>query len=178
MRTKLIPVCLVTRMFCLVCVCVLSVLFVEALSKNMTEVAEAVKGMSGIAENFIVEEMITDGVTELILSVYVDPQFGPTLTLGAGGIFTELLKDSVALFFPVSEKQIRQYIEKLRINLFLKGWRGKPEGDTEALVEAVILFADFVERHIDSLFGCEINPLIVRPPGKGVVAVDALINFK
>ena len=145
---------------------------------NLTDVSEAAIGMSGIAENFIVEEMINDGVAELILGLYVDPQFGPTLTLGAGGIFTELMKDSVAILFPVSEKQVREYIEKLRINVLLKGWRGKPEGDTEALVEAVILFADFVEHHADSLFGCEINPLIVRPSGKGVVAVDVLINFK
>jgi acetyl-CoA synthetase len=145
---------------------------------NLKDVSEAAIGMSGIAENFIVEEMITDGVAELILGLYVDPQFGPTLTLGAGGIFTELMKDSVAILFPVSEKQVREYIEKLRINVLLKGWRGKPGGDTEALVEAVILFADFVEHHADSLFGCEINPLIVRPSGKGVVAVDVLINFK
>ncbi len=145
---------------------------------NLTDVSEAAISMSGIAENFIVEEMINDGVAELILGLYVDPQFGPTLTLGAGGIFTELMKDSVAILFPVSEKQVREYIEKLRINVLLKGWRGKPEGDTEALVEAVILFADFVEHHADSLFGCEINPLIVRPSGKGVVAVDVLINFK
>ncbi|MED5240573.1 MAG: acetate--CoA ligase family protein [SAR324 cluster bacterium] len=145
---------------------------------NLTDVSEAAISMSGIAENFIVEEMINDGVAELILGLYVDPQFGPTLTLGAGGIFTELMKDSVAILFPVSDKQVREYIEKLRINVLLKGWRGKPEGDTEALVEAVILFADFVEHHADSLFGCEINPLIVRPSGKGVVAVDVLINFK
>lgn len=146
--------------------------------KNVTEVVEAAAEMSGIAESFLVEEMISDGVAEIILGVSVDPQFGPTLTLGAGGIFTELLKDSVALLFPVSEKQVRQSIEKLRINALLKGWRGKQEGDTEALVEAVLILAKFVERHSDRLAGCDINPLIVRPRGKGVVAVDALICMK
>ena len=114
----------------------------------------------------------------MILGVSVDPQFGLTLTLGAGGIFTELLKDSVSLLFPVSESQVRQALEKLRINALLQGWRGKLEGDTEALVEAVLLLADFVERHADRLAGCDINPLIVRPCGKGVVAVDALICMK
>ena len=146
--------------------------------KNVPEVVEAAAEMSGIAESFLVEEMISDGVAEIILGVSVDPQFGATLTLGAGGIFTELLKDSVALLFPVSEKQVRQSIEKLRINALLKGWRGKQEGDTEALVEAVIILAKFVERHSDRLAGCDINPLIVRPRGKGVVAVDALICMK
>jgi len=143
--------------------------------KNVPEVIEAVSGMSGIAESFLVEEMITDGVAEMILGVSVDPQFGSTLTLGAGGIFTELIQDSVVLLLPVSESQIRQAIEKLRINALLKGWRGKPEGDIEALVEAVLKLADFVNRHSDRLDGCDINPLIVRPRGKGVVAVDALI---
>ena len=145
--------------------------------KNIPEVIEAAAGMSRIAEYFIVEEMITDGVAELILGVSVDPQFGPTLTLGAGGIFTELLRDSVSLLFPVSEFQVSQAIEKLRINVLLKGWRGNPEGDTEALVVAVLKLAEFVERHSECLAGCDINPLIVRPRGKGVIVVDALINF-
>ena len=145
--------------------------------KNIPEVIEAVAGMSRIAEYFIVEEMITDGVAELILGVSVDPQFGPTLTLGAGGILTELLRDSVSLLFPVSESQVSQAIEKLRINILLKGWRGNPVGDTEALVVAVLKLAEFVERHSERLAGCDINPLIVRPRGKGVIVVDALINF-
>jgi acetyl-CoA synthetase len=145
--------------------------------KNIPEVIEAAAGMSRIAEYFIVEEMITDGVAELILGVSVDPQFGPTLTLGAGGILTELLRDSVSLLFPVSESQVSQAIEKLRINVLLKGWRGNPEGDTEALVVAVLKLAEFVERHSERLAGCDINPLIVRPRGKGVIVVDALINF-
>ena len=146
--------------------------------KNVPEVVATATAMSGIAEYFIVEEMITDGVAEMILGVSVDPQFGPTLTLGAGGVYTELLKDSVALLFPVSGKQVRQSIEKLRINALLQGWRGKAEGDIEALVEAVLKLANFVERHAGHLAGCDINPLIVRPCGKGVVAVDALINLK
>ena len=145
--------------------------------KNIPEVIEAAAGMSRIAEYFIVEEMITDGVAELILGVSVDPQFGPTLTLGAGGILTELLRDSVSFLFPVSESQVSQAIEKLRINILLKGWRGNPEGDTEALVVAVLKLAEFVECHSERLTGCDINPLIVRPRGKGVIVVDALINF-
>ncbi len=143
--------------------------------KNVPEVIEAAAKMSGIAESFIVEEMITDGVAEIILGVSVDPQFGPSLTLGAGGIFTELIQDSVALLFPVSEKQVRSAIQKLSVNALLEGWRSNPEGDIEALVESVLKLAEFVKCHADRLAGCDINPLIVRPRGKGVVAVDALI---
>ena len=146
--------------------------------KNNLEVVEAVAGMSGLSETFLIEEMITDGVAELLLGVSVDPQFGPTITLGAGGILTELLLDSVSLLLPISEKQVRQAIRKLRVNTLLQGLRGQPEGDKEALIQAVLTLADFIKHHADRLSGCEINPLIVRPTGKGVIVVDALIQIK
>ncbi|MBC8258905.1 MAG: acetate--CoA ligase family protein [SAR324 cluster bacterium] len=145
---------------------------------NIPEVVAAATAMSGLAETFLVEEMITDGVAEMILGVSVDPQFGANLTLAAGGIFTELLKDSVALLFPVSEKQVRKALQNLRIYAVLKGWRGKPVGATEALIKAVLKLAKFTEHHAEQLAACEINPLIVRPKGKGVIVVDALICWR
>ena len=146
--------------------------------KNVLEVVEAVAGMSELSKTFLVEEMITDGVAELLLGVSVDPQFGPTITLGAGGILTELLLDSVSLLLPISEKQVRQAIRKLRVNTLLQGLRGRPEGDKEALIQAVFSLADFIKHHAGRLSGSEINPLIVRPSGKGVIVVDALIQIK
>ena len=122
--------------------------------------------------------MITDCVAELILGVTADPQFGLSLTLGAGGIITEMLNDSVVLMMPLSKKQLKESISKLRTNKLLNGWRGQPEADLEKLVETVMSFENFVKSNIDHLAGCEINPLIVRPSGKGVVAVDALIMMK
>ena len=146
--------------------------------KSVSELSDALLKMSGLSDTFIVEEMITDCVAELILGVTTDPQFGQSLTLGAGGIFTELLNDSVVLMMPVSEKQLKESISKLRVNKLLNGWRGQPEGDSEQLVETVMSFEKFIKRNIEHLARCEINPLIVRPSGKGVVAVDALIMMK
>ena len=146
--------------------------------RSRREVAEAVARMSGLAETFLVEEMITDRVAELILGVTVDPQFGPALTVGAGGIFTELLRDSTSLLLPISAAQAQRAIRNLRVNALLQGWRGKPEGDMEALSEAVLSLARFVESYAERLAGCDINPLIVRPQGKGVVVVDALIRMR
>ena len=142
------------------------------------QVAEAVSGMSGLAERFLVEEMITDGVAELLLGVSVDPQFGPTLTLGAGGIFTELLRDTVALLLPLVEKEVRCALQNLRVAALLAGWRGQPQGDIDALVETVLHLANFVEIHADRLAGCDLNPVVVRPQGKGVVVVDALVRLR
>ena len=79
---------------------------------------------------------------------------------------------------PLSKKQLRESISKLRANKLLKGWRGQPEADSEQLVETVMSFEKFVKSNIDYLAGCEVNPLIVRPSGKGVVAADALIMMK
>ena len=146
--------------------------------KNAPEVVEAVFRMSEFAETFLIEEMITDGVAELILGVTVDPQFGFALTLGAGGTLTELLRDSVAFLLPISEAQVWKAVQGLRVNALLEGWRGQPRGDTKALVENVLKLAEFVEKHGDRLAELELNPLIVRPQGKGVVAADALIRFK
>ena len=134
--------------------------------------------MSGLSDTFLVEEMITECVVELILGMTNDKQFGLSLTLGAGGIFTELLKDSVVLMMPLSKKHVKESISKLRANKLLKGLRGQPVGDSEELVETVMSFEKFIKNNIENLAGCEINPLIVRPTGKGVVAADALIMMK
>ena len=64
------------------------------------------------------------------------------------------------------------------MNTLLLGLRGQPEGDNEALIQSVLTLADFIKHHADRLSGCEINPLIVRPSGKGVIVVDALIQIK
>ena len=146
--------------------------------KSVSELSDALLKMSGLSDTFIVEEMITDCVAELILGVTADPQFGQFLTIGAGGIFTELLNDSVVLMMPVSEKKLKESISKLGVNKLLNGWRGQPEGDSEQLVETVMSFEKFIKINIKHLAGCEINPLIVRPSGKGVIAADALIIMR
>ena len=146
--------------------------------KSVSELSDALLTMSGLSDTFLVEEMITDCVAELILGVTTDAQFGLTLTLGAGGIITELLKDSVVLMMPLSKNQVKESISKLRANKLLNGWRGQPKADSEQLVETVMSFEKFVKNNIDNLAECEINPLIVRPSGKGVVAADALIMMK
>ena len=126
--------------------------------------------MSGLSDTFLVEEMITECVVELILGMTDDKQFGLSLTLGAGGIFTELLKDSVVLMMPLSKKHVKESISKLRANKLLNGWRGQPKGDSEELVETVMSFEKFIKNNIKNLAGCEINPLIVRPSGKGGIS--------
>ena len=122
--------------------------------------------------------MITESVAEFILGVTLDNQFGLTITVGAGGIFTELIEDKVNFFLPVSSEQIIFEISKLKMYKILKGWRGRSMGDIESLIESVRNLANFVENYSDSLVDCEINPLIVRSFGKKSFVADALIILK
>ena len=154
---------------------------VDAVKLNLKteyEVEKALSEIEGYGDNFLVEEMITESVVEFILGVTSDNKFGLTITIGAGGIFTELLKDKVTFFLPVSKEQIICEISELKIYKILKGWRGRSMGDIESLIESVRNLANFVEIYSDSLVDCEINPLIVRSVGKKSFVADALIILK
>ena len=126
---------------------------------------------------FLVEEMITDGVAEILVGAVVDLQFGLTLVIGAGGVLTELLRDTVALLPPFSRTTIEAALERLAVGKMLGGFRGKPPADVPALVDAILAVARYAEAHIESLVELDVNPVIVRAAGAGAVAVDALIRL-
>ena len=142
------------------------------------DVQQAANQMSSLCDDVLVEEMITDGVCELILGVTRDEQFGLSLTVGAGGIFTELLQDSVSLLLPINRQQIEQKLQSLKIMAILNGWRGANKGDLVAVVDAILHLAQFTIHYQNHLMELDINPLIVRPAGKGVVIADALIQLQ
>ena len=120
--------------------------------------------------------MIADGVAELLLGVSRDAVFGLTLTIGAGGVLTELLKDSATLLLPTDEKEIRGALAGLRCAPLLTGFRGRPAADVDAVVECAMQLGKFAEAHMDLLEEVDINPLIALP--KGAAAADALIRIR
>ncbi len=123
---------------------------------------------------FLVEEMVTDGVAELLIGVTRDPAHGLILTLGAGGVLTELLQDSVSLLMPITEENVYVALTKLKAGKLLKGFRGKPAASQPAIVAAVMAVQAYVTRNHETLDELEINPLICTPTR--AVAVDALIR--
>ncbi|QHW29080.1 acetate--CoA ligase family protein (plasmid) [Rhizobium leguminosarum bv. viciae 248] len=125
---------------------------------------------------FLVEKMIDPPVAELIVGAIRDPVFGLSLTLGAGGIFVELLEDSIILPLPATKTDIRAAISRLKLAKLINGYRGRPKGDLEAAVAAVAAAADYVVRNAARLEELDLNPLMVLPEGRGVAAVDALIR--
>ena len=121
--------------------------------------------------------MIQDQIAEMIIGIKIDDQFGPIIIVGSGGIYTELINDSVTLLLPLKKSMILKAINDLKISKILKGYRGKPKGDIEAFVQTIMKLATFAEKNASRLIEAEINPLIVRAKGKGVIAADALIHY-
>jgi acetate---CoA ligase (ADP-forming) len=97
------------------------------------------------------------------------------LVIGAGGIFTELLKDSVTLLLPCSEDEIIRALKTLRIWKLIEGFRGK-QGDQKATIAAVKSVCNFAEAYKDHIEELDINPLFVLI--KGAVAADVLVRFR
>lgn len=145
---------------------------------NLNSSEEVTKAWQDMASrgDVLVEEMITDAVAEMIVGVVRDPQFGLHLVIGAGGILTEMLKDTVTMMLPVKRQQISTALNGLKVFAMLEGFRGAPPGDVKALVDLIMAVQDFAISRQDSLMELDINPVLVRPEGKGVVAVDALMR--
>ncbi|MEL6376601.1 MAG: acetate--CoA ligase family protein [Pseudomonadota bacterium] len=126
-------------------------------------------------DKFLVEEMVGGGIAELLLGVVRDPAHGFVLTLGAGGVMTEILADTQSLLLPVTRKEIKDALSNLRIFPILEGYRGKPAADIEAIVAAVLAVQDYVIANAARLDEVEINPLICC--SDRAVAADALIRI-
>ncbi|OEU94856.1 acyl-CoA synthetase [Streptomyces oceani] len=137
-------------------------------------VRDAVRAMAPLADRFLVEELVPGAVAELIVGVHRDPQFGHALTIGAGGVLVEVVRDTATLLLPARRSEIVSALGSLRIRPLLEGFRGAPPGDTAAAVEAVRAIARYA--HQDSVAEVDVNPLLVLPDGEGAVAVDALVR--
>jgi acyl-CoA synthetase (NDP forming) len=140
-------------------------------------VDRAAKELLGIGSTLLVEQQITDGVAELIIGAAIDPVIGLHLMLGSGGVLVELVRDSEALILPTDEETIRQSLSRLKAGRLIEGYRGRPAGDAEAVVGTVLAVQRFLLDHGNRIREMDINPLIVRPKGKGAVAADVLIRM-
>jgi acyl-CoA synthetase (NDP forming) len=153
---------------------------VGAVVVNIRTVADAeaaAQRLSKLSDTLLVEEMVADGVAEVLVGMTVDPQFGQVLVIGAGGVLTELLRDSATLLPPFTGESIEAALRRLKVSKLLAGFRGKPAADVPALVSTVLACTRYAEANLNSLLELDINPVIVRPAGLGAVAVDALIRL-
>ena len=137
----------------------------------------ALDKMAGLSEHFLVEQMASNVVAEVIVGVQRDAQFGLSLTVGAGGILVELLQDARTLLFPVARDEVLQALQSLKVWPLLAGFRGKAAGDVEALLDAAMAIAAYAQAHAHALLELDVNPVLVLPAGQGVMAVDVLIRL-
>jgi acyl-CoA synthetase (NDP forming) len=146
--------------------------------RTETDARQAALRLAKLSDTVLVEEMLTDGVAEILIGVIVDPQFGQVLVLGAGGILTEIMSDSVSLLPPWTHASIESALRRLTVAKLLRGYRGKPPADVDALVETILCVARYAAANVATLIEIDVNPVIVRPSGKGAVAVDTMIRLQ
>ena len=149
----------------------------ELLAAADTMAARLRDAGHGNARRWLVEQVVPDAVAELIVGVVRDPAAGPVLVIGSGGILAELVRDTRTLLLPADQADIRRAIESLSVGRILAGYRGRDGGDIDAAVEACAAIGRFTLAHADRIAELDVNPLLVRPPGLGAIAADALVRL-
>ena len=135
--------------------------------------AKAAKPQARI-EGVLIAPMIKGGV-ECILGVQRDPVFGPVVMFGLGGILVEALRDVSFRLAPFDKAEALRLIDSIKARVVLDGWRGAPAADIDALADALTALSRFAAAAGDKLESIDINPFVVLPKGKGVMALDAVL---
>ncbi|MCX5558541.1 acetate--CoA ligase family protein [Streptomyces sp. NBC_00038] len=148
---------------------------------SASQVRDAYRELTDIAryegislDGVLVCQMVERGV-EMVVGVTHDELFGPTVTVGLGGVLVEVLRDAAVRVPPFGDDQARAMLAELRGRALLDGVRGAPPVDIDALVEVVIRVQRMALELGDDIAELDINPLMVLPRGQGAVALDALV---
>lgn len=118
-----------------------------------------------------VQEMAPPGGLEVLVGMNRDPQFGPLVTFGLGGIYVEVLKDVTFRVAPFTRLEAQAMLEEIRSKALLDGVRGKPPIDKEVVVDTLLRMGQLVQE-FPEIAEFDINPLIVYPKGQGAIAID------
>ncbi|WP_225770771.1 acetate--CoA ligase family protein [Inquilinus sp. Marseille-Q2685] len=149
-----------------------------ALRLNLADAAavrDAAAALEGLGEALLVERMVGGAVAELIVGIGRDPLLGLHLVLGSGGTLVELVGDRRILLLPAGRAEVAAAIRSLRVATLLDGHRGRPPGDLDAAVDAVLAVQDFALAEAGRLAELDVNPLIVTR--RGAVAADVLLRL-
>ena len=120
----------------------------------------------------LVQPMVPPG-TEIMVGARIDPQFGPMVVVGLGGIFVEVLKDTAVRLAPVDAAEARRMLDELKAQRMLDGFRGAAPVDRDKLSEIIARVSEFVADQRERIAELDVNPLICA--GDRILAVDALI---
>jgi acetyl-CoA synthetase (ADP-forming) len=142
----------------------------EEAARVFDELMGKIKGLDGV----LIQKMVK-GSREFVIGLSRDPQFGPCVMFGMGGIFTEALKDVTFRVAPLSKEDALEMIDEIKTKKLLGEFRGSPAVDRNALAKALIGVGDLGIKY-DSITEIDINPLIIC--GDKPVAVDALVVLR
>ena len=142
----------------------------EEAARVFDELIGKMNGLDGV----LIQKMVK-GSREFVIGLSRDPQFGPCVMFGLGGIFTEALKDVTFRVAPLSKEDALEMIDEIKTKKMLGEFRGSPAVDREALAKALVGVGDLGIKY-DSIAEIDINPLIIC--GDKPVAVDALVVLK
>ena len=148
----------------------------EALLAAIQKVAATVaKRRPGTRLARVLVQPMVSGLGEVLLGYRVDRDVGALIMVAAGGVLTEIARDRSLRLAPIDLATAHEMIAEVRTLIALAGYRGRPAGDFDALARAMVALSQLADDA--SIAEAEINPLIVRPAGEGVVAVDALVKL-
>jgi acetyltransferase len=152
---------------------------------NPTDVRDAFELMTYRAQRYLpearlwgclVQKMVPPGL-EILIGMNRDPQFGPLVTFGLGGIYVEILKDVAFRVAPYAREEVDEMLSEIRTSALLDGVRGEPPVDREAIIDALMrvgqMVIDFPE-----IAELDINPFVVYPEGQGGIAIDMRLILK
>lgn len=152
--------------------------------KNANELAAAASSILGrVSKKYpdakvdgILVQQMERGLAEVILGFRHDAEVGPIVVLGVGGVLAEVYQDAAIRLAPTTLEDARSMIREVRGLAIILGYRGLPRGDSEALAEAIVAISQLAA--VDVIADAEINPLLVKAEGEGVVAIDGLLVLK
>lgn len=124
-------------------------------------------------DGILVQQMEAGSLAEVILGFRRDPEVGPIVVLGVGGVLAEVYKDAAIRLAPIAADDARAMIEEVKGLAVIRGYRGLPRGDCAALAAAIVSMSHLAA--VESIAEAEVNPLFVKPEGEGVTAVDGLV---
>jgi len=146
----------------------------EQVSRAAKEMSEKLRAKGRVPDGFVVQRMAQKGV-EMLVGVVHDPQFGPVVACGAGGVQVELLRDVSVRLTPLSKDDASEMIRSLKTYPLLTGFRGAPACDVTALENALLRVSAMVE-DIPQISELDCNPLVVHE--RGATILDARIRVQ
>jgi acyl-CoA synthetase (NDP forming) len=152
---------------------------------NCRSESEVIAGYDAVAANakaagftpdgVLVQPMVS-GVTECFAGIIDDALYGPAVVFGLGGIFVEVLRETVTEMAPLTADDAMRMIERVRGAQILTGARGRPAGDVAAVADCLVNLSRFAAANAGRFRALDLNPIIVKPKGEGVVAVDIAVD--